>query len=128
MCGTPYEPLPICFHSTELRDAFGFQPVGEATRRAARPEKAAFAIGFLAGQEPVWLPEALRILREEQPDIEITLASQSSPELGGALVRGKVDVAFLRREKDAPAGKPGLIITAWANLIIEISLDFYISP
>ena len=50
----------------------------------------------------MWLPEALRILRGEQPDIEITLASQSSPELAGALMRGKVDVAFLRREKDAP--------------------------
>jgi LysR family transcriptional regulator, hca operon transcriptional activator len=50
----------------------------------------------------VWLPEALRVLRGEQPDIEITLASQSSPELAAALMRGKVDVAFLRREKDAP--------------------------
>jgi len=75
---------------------------GEAARRAAQPEKRAFTIGFLAGQELVWLPEALRILRDEQPDIEITLASQSSPELAGALMRGKVDVAFLRREKDAP--------------------------
>jgi LysR family transcriptional regulator, hca operon transcriptional activator len=78
------------------------EAAGEAARRAARPDKAAFVIGFLAGQELVWLPEALRILREEQPDIEITLASQSSPELAGALMRGKVDVAFLRREKDAP--------------------------
>jgi len=75
---------------------------GEAARRAAQPEKRAFTIGFLAGQELVWLPETLRILRNEQPDIEITLASQSSPELAGALMRGKVDVAFLRREKDAP--------------------------
>ena len=50
----------------------------------------------------MWLPEALRILRGQQPDIEITLASQSSPELVGALMRGKVDVAFLRREKEAP--------------------------
>jgi LysR family hca operon transcriptional activator len=74
----------------------------DAARRAAQPEKRAFTIGFLAGQELVWLPEALRILRGEQPDIEITLASQSSPELAGALMRGKVDVAFLRREKDAP--------------------------
>ena len=78
------------------------EAAGEAARRAARPEKSAFVIGFLAGQELVWLPEALRILREEQPGIEITLASQSSPELAGALMRGKVDVAFLRREKDAP--------------------------
>jgi LysR family transcriptional regulator, hca operon transcriptional activator len=67
-----------------------------------QPEKRAFTIGFLAGQELVWLPEALRILRGEQPDVEITLASQSSPELAAALMRGKVDVAFLRREKDAP--------------------------
>jgi LysR family hca operon transcriptional activator len=75
---------------------------GEAARRAAQPQKRAFTIGFLAGQELVWLPEALRILRDEQADLEITLASQSSPELAGALMRGKVDVAFLRREKDAP--------------------------
>ena len=78
------------------------EAAGEAARRAARPDKAAFVVGFLAGQELVWLPEALRILREEQPDIEITLASQSSPELAGGLMRGKVDVAFLRREKGTP--------------------------
>jgi len=74
----------------------------EAARRAAQPEKRAFTVGFLAGQELVWLPETLRVLRGEQPDIEITLASQSSPELAAALMRGKVDVAFLRREKNAP--------------------------
>ncbi|RTL65401.1 MAG: LysR family transcriptional regulator [Hyphomicrobiales bacterium] len=78
------------------------EAAGEAARRAARPEKRGFNIGFLAGQELVWLPEALRILRAEQPDIEIALASQSSPELAGALMRGTVDVAFLRREKEAP--------------------------
>src|ERR1700745_2490285 len=75
---------------------------GEAGRPAAQPEKGAFTTGLLAGQELVGLPEARRILRGEQPDIEITLASQSSPELAGALMRGKVDVAFLRREKEAP--------------------------
>jgi len=78
------------------------ETAAEAARRAARPEKAAFVIGFLTGQELVWLPETLRILRGEDPDIEITLASQSSPELAGALMRGKVDVAFLRREAQAP--------------------------
>ena len=59
-------------------------------------------IGFLTGHEVVWLPEALRVLREEEPGIEITLSSLSSPELAGALMRGKVDVAFLRRESPAP--------------------------
>src|SRR6202047_1171005 len=78
------------------------EAAGEAARRAAQPEKAAFVIGFLTGAEVMWLPEVLRILREEQPGIEITLSSQSSPDLASALMRGKVDVAFLRREAQAP--------------------------
>jgi LysR family transcriptional regulator, hca operon transcriptional activator len=78
------------------------EAAGEAARRAAQPEKATFMIGFLTGHEVVWLPDALRILREEETDIEITLASQPSPDLAGALMRGKVDVAFLRRETQAP--------------------------
>ncbi len=78
------------------------EAAGEAARRAAQPDKRTFTLGFLAGQELVWLPEALRILRGVEPDVEITLASQPSPELAGALMRGKVDVAFLRRERDAP--------------------------
>ncbi|TPG05063.1 LysR family transcriptional regulator [Rhodanobacter glycinis] len=70
----------------------------DGARRAAQPEKLVLAIGFLAGQEVVWLPHALRILREEAPEAEITLCSQSSPELALALMRGKLDVAFLRAE------------------------------
>src|SRR6202140_431019 len=57
------------------------EAAGEAARRAAQPEKASFAIGFLTGYEMDWLPAVMRILREEQPDIEITLFSQASPEL-----------------------------------------------
>src|SRR5262245_25637106 len=75
---------------------------GEAARRAAQPQKAAFMIGFLTGHEMVWLPDVLRILHEEDPAIDMTLASQSSPELAGALMQGRMDVAFLRREAQAP--------------------------
>src|SRR5712671_2391141 len=78
------------------------EAAGDAARRVVQPEKAVFVIGFLTGAEVAWLPEVLRILREEQPGIEITLSSQSSPDLAGALMRGKVDVAFLRREAQAP--------------------------
>jgi LysR family hca operon transcriptional activator len=78
------------------------EAAGEAARRAAQPEKATFMIGFLTGHEVVWLPDALRILHEEEPGSEITLASQPSPDLAGALMRGKMDVAFLRRETQAP--------------------------
>jgi LysR family hca operon transcriptional activator len=70
----------------------------EGARRAERPEKQSFVIGFLAGQEVVWLPHALRIIREEAPEVEIILSSQSSPDLALALMRGKLDVAFLRPE------------------------------
>ena len=78
------------------------ETAGEAARRVGRPGKAPFALGFLTGHEVVWLPEALRILREEASGIEIMLSSQSSPELAGALLRGKIDVAFLRRDDQAP--------------------------
>jgi len=66
------------------------ETAGAAARRVAQPEKASFVLGFLIGHEVVWLPETLRILRKESPDIEITLSSQSSPDLAGALMRGKV--------------------------------------
>ena len=65
------------------------ETAGEAAQRVAQPEKASFVLGFLIGHEVVWLPETLRILRQESPDIEITLSSQSSPDLAGALMRGK---------------------------------------
>ena len=51
----------------------------DGARRAEQPEKPVLSMGFLAGQEVVWLPHALRILREEAPEAEITLCSQSSP-------------------------------------------------
>ncbi|BCF92136.1 LysR family transcriptional regulator [Paraburkholderia sp. PGU16] len=70
----------------------------DGARRAEQPEKPVLSMGFLAGQEVVWLPHALRILREEAPEAEITLCSQSSPELALGLMRGNLDVAFLRPE------------------------------
>ncbi|AMV48770.1 LysR substrate-binding domain-containing protein [Paraburkholderia caribensis] len=70
----------------------------DGARRAGQPEKPVLAMGFIAGQEVVWLPHVLRILREEAPEAEITLCSQSSPELALGLMRGKLDVAFLRPE------------------------------
>jgi LysR family hca operon transcriptional activator len=45
-----------------------------------------------------WLPEAMRILRDELPNIEVTVSSQYSPDLAGALMRGRLDLAFLRPE------------------------------
>jgi LysR family hca operon transcriptional activator len=33
---------------------------GAAARRASAPPKASFVLGFLTGQEMMWLPEAMR--------------------------------------------------------------------
>jgi LysR family hca operon transcriptional activator len=70
----------------------------EAARRADQPKKPGFTVGFLAGQEVIWLSETLRILQEEAPGTEITISSLSSPELASALMQNTMDVALLRRE------------------------------
>src|SRR6202047_5038841 len=74
----------------------------EAARRAAEPTKPSFALGFLTGQEMAWLPEAMRILRDELPNMEVTVSSQYSPQLADALTRRKLDLAFMRAEAQTP--------------------------
>src|SRR5258706_15236979 len=46
---------------------------GEAARRAAKPSKPTFAIGFLTGQEIDWLSQGMPVLREELADIVVTV-------------------------------------------------------
>jgi LysR family transcriptional regulator, hca operon transcriptional activator len=70
----------------------------QAARRAAQPAKPTFAIGFLTGQEAEWLPYATRLLRDELLNIEIRVSSDHSTMLADELQRGKLDVAFMRRE------------------------------
>ncbi|TDV07140.1 LysR family transcriptional regulator [Paraburkholderia caballeronis] len=70
----------------------------EAARRAAEPAKQVFALGFLTGEEMTWLPRVMRVLRDELPNIDVTVSSGYSPDLADALARGKLDLAFLRAE------------------------------
>jgi LysR family transcriptional regulator, hca operon transcriptional activator len=74
----------------------------EAARRATEPAKPKLALGFLTGQEIDWLPEAMRILRDELPAIEVSVSSQYSPDLAQGLLRGKLDLAFMRPEAEMP--------------------------
>ena len=78
------------------------EAAGEAARRAAHPAKAAFVMGFLTGYEVDWLAEAMRVLRDELPSVDIVISSDTSPQLAAALLRGRIDVAFMRREADQP--------------------------
>ena len=70
----------------------------DAARRAAQPGRKTFAIGFQTGHEMGWLPRAMHVLRDELKNIQVTVSSDYSPDLAEALVRGRLDVAFLRVE------------------------------
>ena len=70
----------------------------EAARTAAQPARKTFAIGFQTGHEMNWLPQAMRVLRDELKTIEVKVSSDYSPDLAEALVRGRLDLAFLRVE------------------------------
>jgi LysR family hca operon transcriptional activator len=81
------------------------EAAGEAARRAAQPPRTSFAIGFLTGYEMDWLPAIMEILQAELPSTEVVIHSQDSPDLAAGLMRGKIDLAFLRPEKQAPGLK-----------------------
>jgi LysR family hca operon transcriptional activator len=78
------------------------EAAGEAARRAARPAKPCFTMGFLTGHELTWMPETLRILRDELPNIDVMISSQYSPLLADGLSKGTIDAAFLRKERALP--------------------------
>jgi len=78
------------------------EAAAEAARRVAHPTKPCFVMGFLTGHELSWMPEALRILRDELPNIDVMVSSQYSPPLADGLLKGKIDAAILRREQGAP--------------------------
>ncbi|CAB3763445.1 transcriptional regulator [Burkholderia sp. MSh2] len=70
----------------------------EGARRAAQPARKTFAIGFQTGHEMNWLPRVMHVLRDELQNIEVNVSSDYSPDLAEALVRGRIDVAFMRVE------------------------------
>lgn len=74
----------------------------EAARRAARPARQQFALGFLTGQEMDWMPEAMQILKGDLHSMDVIVTSQYSPELAQGLLSGRLDMAFLREEAGFP--------------------------
>jgi LysR family hca operon transcriptional activator len=70
----------------------------EAARRAAQPAKRSFAVGFQTGVEIDWLPAVTKVLRHELCNLELNVSSDYSPDLADALMRGKIDAAFMRIE------------------------------
>jgi LysR family hca operon transcriptional activator len=71
----------------------------EAALRAVQPARPTFAIGFISGAEIGLLPAVDRVLRDEFAGIDIRLSSDYSPVLARALMRRRLDAAFMRPEE-----------------------------
>ena len=69
-----------------------------SARQVANPPKPSFTLGFMIGQDSIWLPKALDILRDQLPHIHVVISTQNSPQLAVAVTQGLVDLAFLRQE------------------------------
>ena len=70
----------------------------ESARRIALPAKPVFAVGFLTGHEVDCIPPTTNILRDDLPNLEVRVFSGFSVDLADDLHRGKLDIAFVRRE------------------------------
>ena len=92
----------------------------EAARRAAHPLKKTFAVGFQTGHEVNWLSAAMHVLRDELQHTEVTISSGYSPDLADAVVRGKLDVAFLRVE---PHVDLEYRVVTWEPLVLLMPKD-----
>ena len=70
----------------------------EAARRAARPAKPTFEVGFLIGEEVDWLSTLTRGLGDDLSALELRISSGYSPQLAEDVRQGKLDAAIIRRE------------------------------
>lgn len=68
-----------------------------SVRQVAVPAKPGFTLGFMIGHDSTWLPATLHLLRDELPNIHVTLSTQNSPQLATAVSQGMLDAAFMRR-------------------------------
>lgn len=69
-----------------------------AARRAVRPVKASFSVGFLTGQEVEWLSHVTLLLRDQLKEIDFRVTSDFSPAVAAAVQRGEIDLGFSRLE------------------------------
>ena len=70
----------------------------ESARRIAQPAKPVLAVGFVTGHEVDCIPPTMSVLRDDLPNLEVTIYSGFSVDLAGDIQRGKLDAAFVRRE------------------------------
>ncbi len=74
-----------------------------SAQRAERGESGHLKVGFIGSSADNLIPAALRLFREECPDVEISLAETDLAQLPGCFEREELDVAFVRRPVDDPS-------------------------
>jgi LysR family hca operon transcriptional activator len=92
----------------------------EAARKAARPARKTFGIGFQTGHEMNWLSRATHLLRDQLTNLQIVVTSDLSPNLAEALTRGRLDLAFMRVE---PGYDLGYHVVDNEPLIVLMPID-----
>jgi LysR family hca operon transcriptional activator len=95
-----------------------------AARRAARPARKTFDIGFQTGLEMHWLPRATHVLRDQLTNIQVVVSSDYSPNLAEALTRGRMDLAFMRLE---PGYDLGYHVVDREPLIVLMPRDHHLT-
>lgn len=70
----------------------------QSARQIAYPAIPSLSLGFMIGHDMTWLPAALKLIRNELPNIHVVISTQNSPQLAAAILHGGIDIAFLRRE------------------------------
>jgi LysR family hca operon transcriptional activator len=95
-----------------------------AARRAARPARKTFDIGFQTGLEMNWLPRATHVLRDQLTNIQVVVSSDYSPNLAEALTRGRMDLAFMRLE---PGYDLGYHVVDREPLIVLMPRDHHLT-
>ena len=95
-----------------------------SARRAARPARNSFSVGFLTGQEVDWLQHVTRILRAELPSIEFKVSSRYSPDVADGVQSGELDVGFMRIE---PRPDIEYRVIAHEPLVAVVSSDHHLA-
>ena len=70
----------------------------QSARRVAQPAIPVFSVGFVTGHEADCIPPTTNILLDDLPNLEVRIFSGFSVDLACDVERGKLDVAFVRRE------------------------------
>lgn len=91
------------FHEQALQILARVEQMTTATRRIGRNERSVLAIGFVASTLYSGMPQLVRRLRQQRPELDIQLLEMMSMDQIEALKAGRIDIGFGRIRAIDPA-------------------------